>query len=87
MPSDAPLRSTRAMGFWVITLAFTAGALMGIGIERRWVATYRHWYLMCRNALEAISLDGNPALNQRIAKDVLAKIGPRMSKREDWENA
>jgi len=66
---------------WEIFISATIGFFVGywtaVYVWRTTSGIYRRWYLDCRQALESIAMDGNPKLNQRIAQDVLDRIGPR----------
>jgi len=49
--------------------------------------TYRRWYIMCRNTLEDVADDKDtPYETRKKLMTPLYAIGPRTSKRDDWED-
>jgi len=48
-------------------------------------ATYRRWYLMCRNTLEDIAEGEHHDEAPEYAAEMLKFIGPRTSPKEEWE--
>lgn len=67
-----------------------AGFILGAGVASlaNYISTnwYRRWYLICRNVLEEIEQTSRDEYVSGRARAVLQYIGPRTSKREDWED-
>lgn len=61
----------------MLSLAVIVLVLFFLWAEENRSDQYREWYLRCRNELEKLDPDN----------EVLKKIGPRISKKEKWEDA
>jgi hypothetical protein len=74
-------------GWDQFSVGFGAGVLFTIVVSTAISAetSYRRWYLLCRDTLEKIAEGEHAEEHEKLAARALEYIGPRTSKREEWE--